>query len=142
MISSPKELVKNCSNLSQNEWKNTHDERTGCYLQIEYERTKIIKYFFWIAFVLIFSNTFYFLCRPILKEKSKKKEVNIEKTGCGIAKGVFIIWSFQEGINILQPMVRPTTITLFDLSLIITPIFAILVFFIWKTLIKRIKKTI
>ena len=31
----------------------------------------------------------------------------------------FVVWSFQEGLNSLTPLVRPTQITLFDLTILL-----------------------
>lgn len=123
LSSSPLKWVKNINpgryNFSVDEWDNIYDRRTGCYLTVKYERTPIIKYFFSVALILISLSSIYFLWSN--KDEWKLKLYKIFSSA-------FIIWSFQEGISSLTPLVRPTTITLFDLTLFV-PIIFILLFY-------------
>ncbi len=117
--------VKSMSSLRYNftldEWDNIYDGRTGCYLTARFERTEIIRYFFFVASFLIVIASIYFLW--FYRNGS---EISNKTRLYKAFSSAFIIWSFQEGISSLTPLIRPTTITLFDLTLFIPVIFVIL----------------
>jgi len=112
------------------------DETTGCYLTATFERTPIIKYIFWVAVLLISLNSIYFLWfyknNEKVDDKKNNEKIDDKKDNEKIddksriykaSTGSFLIWSFQEGLNSLTPLTRPTTVTLFDLTLLIPLIF-------------------
>lgn len=124
LISGPSSYIKNASmekhNLTLNQWNNIFDERTGCYLWAIYERTDIVKYFFIVATVLILLSSCYFLW--LYNANNPSNSDRVFKS----FKASFIIWSFQEGLSSLTPIVRPTNITLFDITVLIPTIFVII----------------
>jgi hypothetical protein len=123
-------------NFSVNDWDNIYDYRTGCYLNAKFERTGIIKYFFFVSVALITLASIYFLWF-YRNDKTNDKD-RVYKTFWAS----FIIWSFQEGLSSLTPLVRPTSFTLFDSTIFIPIIFLIIYklrlidFFREKTVLK------
>lgn len=134
LLSGPKEDVKFLTkidhNLTEEEWNSIRDYRTGCFLSIKYGRTSITKYFFIISTLMILLLTSYLLWFNNDKNKFVK-----------ITSGTFIVWSFQEGLSSLTPLIRPTRTTLFDLTLFF-PLILILIFYrrkIYNYSLKQIK---
>ncbi len=100
---------------------------TGCYVSITFERTEIIRYFFIIAVLLISGISIYFLWVHNKEAKIKTKIYDTFASSFGV-------WVFQEGLNLLTPLTRPTVITLFDLTLFI-PLIFIAFFYIQKHIV-------
>lgn len=107
-------------NFSVNTWDDIYDYRTGCYLNAKFERTGIIKYFFFISVLLITLASIYFLWFY------RSDEINNKDRLYKTFGSSFIIWSFQEGLSSLTPLIRPTSFTLFDSTLFIPIIFFII----------------
>jgi len=107
-------------NFSADNWDNIYDYRTGCYLTASFERTMIIKYFFFVSLGLISASSIYFIW--FYKNNKTTDWTRLYKT-FGTS---FVIWSFQEGLSSLTPLVRPTTITLFDTTLLVPLIFFVI----------------
>jgi hypothetical protein len=122
--SGPLDYIKSINpwryNFSVDDWDNIYDGRTGCYLSVKFERTEIIKYFFFVSILLISIASIYFLW--LYRNDKINNRSKLYKT----FSSSFIIWSFQEGLSSLTPLIRPTIITLFDLTLFIPLIFVII----------------
>lgn len=104
-------------NLTPEEFENTYDKRTGCNLIFVYERPPIIKYIFFVAVMSMLLLSIYYLL--VFKGKIWQKISRL----LGYS---FIVWSFQEGLNSLTPLVRPTEVTFFDLTILLPIILSII----------------
>jgi len=58
-----------------------------------------------------------------IDDKKDNEKIDDKSRIYKASTGSFLIWSFQEGLNSLTPLTRPTTVTLFDLTLLIPLIF-------------------
>jgi len=102
-------------NLTLEQQKNVLDKRTGCFLRFTFERTQLVIYLFLISSASMLLSSLYFLnCKKYPE----------------LLGAIFGIWAFQEGLNQLLPLVRPTIVTLFDLNIIYMPIIAMTILFI------------
>ncbi len=110
-----KDFIIAFGNVSS-DFNKVRDIRTGVYLFVEYQRPEIIKVFFWFSLLLQF-----FVGILVMFSNGTK----IGKTEKIIIAG-FTIWAFQEGLNVLSPIIRPTMLTIYDLTPLIT--IAIIVF--------------
>mgnify|MGYP001583723485 CR=1 FL=1 len=97
-------------NLTQEEFENTFDERTGCNLTFIYKRPTIIKFIFLISVISMLLLSIYYL---LIYDNSNWQKIS------RLFGYSFVVWSFQEGLNSLTPLVRPTQITLFDLTILL-----------------------
>lgn len=106
-----KNFITAFGNLTS-DFENTRDQRTGKYLFIKFGRPEIMKGLFWFSLMIQMIVGMFVLIFQYKKTLGEK----IEK----IFIIGFSVWVFQEGINILSPIIRPTILTIFDLTILAT----------------------
>lgn len=119
IVSSQSGLIKA---YEQSPNKYSGDERIGCKLKVSYERTDLIKFIF-------FMSTFFIFIISILILTLSRNKIELISLS-------FVIWSFQEALLPFNGLQRPVGITLFDLTIILLPLFAILLL-VLKRLVSR-----
>lgn len=100
-----KEWVKWYWNMTS-DFNEVRDLRTGVYIYVEYGRPELIKFFFWVSIILQLSIAI------LIMSSNETKIIKTEK----ILIATFTIWTFQEGLNILSPIIRPLILTVYDLT--------------------------
>ncbi len=123
-----KAFVSGFQNLTK-PFDEVRDWQTGNFLQVQFGRPELIKALFW------FSISLQLLIGSVLIINNRSTKQRFEK----IAVAGLSIWTFQEGLNILSPIVRPLVITLFDLTIFTTllMLLAVLTLAIIKKILKK-----